>query len=68
MTKLSEMSDADLIAARDHALKMAHEAPGNLFLNADGSASLGSSTAWARWSREWAQLADEIDRRSGIKQ
>lgn len=65
MSDLSRMPDTDLIAARDHALKMAQEAPGNLFRNADGSASIGNSDAWARWSREWMRLADEVDRRSG---
>lgn len=66
MTDLINMTDADLIAARDHAREMAHSAPKNLSMNADGSATLQHSTAWARWSREWARLADEVDRRAAI--
>jgi hypothetical protein len=50
-----------LIKARDHARRMAHEAPRNLVRRADGSDGLMHSDAWARWSREWARLAAEAD-------
>lgn len=53
MTDLARMTDAELIAARDHARTMAHEAP----------KGENHSTAWARWGNEWARLANEVDRR-----
>lgn len=61
------MSDEELLKATAAARRAAHEAPKNLFRNADGSGSLGNSTAWADQSREWMRLADEVDRR-GLKQ
>ncbi len=61
------MTDEKLLADTARAHKMAHDAPRNLFRNADGSSSLGNSAAWARWSAEWCRLADEVDRR-GLKQ
>lgn len=61
------LSDDQLLVNTAEARRMAHDAPKNLHMNADGSASLGNSTAWARWSREWASLANEVDRR-GLKQ
>lgn len=57
------VTDEQLLKATAHARRNAHEAPRNLFRNADGSASLGNSDAWARWSREWFRLAKEVDRR-----
>lgn len=60
---LERLSDQALLAATAEARKKAHDAPRNLFRNADGSASLGNSSAWAARSREWCELAAEVDRR-----
>lgn len=61
------MTNEQLLKATAHARRLAHDAPRNLFRNADGSASLGNSNAWARWSAEWCRLANEVDRR-GLQQ
>lgn len=53
-TYIERMSDAELIAARDHAQTMAHGAP---------KSENGQSTAWARWSAEWSRLTEEASRR-----
>ena len=61
------MTDEELLKATAYARLAAHEAPKNLFRNADGSGSLGNSRAWADRSNDWMRLADEVDRR-GLKQ
>lgn len=67
MERLWEASDEQLAAAHANALDRAHNAPKNLFRNADGTASLGNSDAWARFSREANRIGDEIARRSALK-
>jgi hypothetical protein len=59
MNRINEMSDEELLAKAAEARRAAWDAP--------KSDTGNPSYAWARTSREWMTLANEIDRR-GLKQ
>lgn len=61
------MTDEELLLKTAVARRAAHDAPRRLQMTADGGATVGASMAWADRSREWMQLASEVDRR-GLKQ
>ena len=63
----AHLSDDHLAAAAAAALDRAHNAPrslpGEMGEIIDGNSSTNANDTWARASREWMALADEIDRR-----
>ena len=63
------MDDEQLLAATKAARRAAHDAPLNPYrLDANGHRWVAhDSRAWADRSREWCELANEVDRR-GLKQ
>lgn len=71
---MKRLTDDELLKATAAALKAAHEAPMAMFCteNKDGKPTghhfLENHTrAWADRSREWMELADEVDRRGLIQ-